>query len=108
LTGLLYGGGTTVLAAQAIGSVIVASATFAVSLAVMYSIKAIGILRVSVEGEGFGLDLYEHGMPAYPEYQIADDALPAGVFAITTSQSVPDVSSGIDVNQPEAAAASAR
>jgi hypothetical protein len=74
----------------------------------MYAIKAIGVLRVSVKGEEFGLDLYEHGMPAYPEYQIAADALPAGVFAIATSQSVPDSSPSIDVTQPEAAAASAR
>jgi len=108
LTGLLYGGGTSVLTAQAIGSLIITSATFAVSLAVMYAIKAIGILRVSIEGEEFGLDLFEHGMPAYPEYQIADDALPAGVFAVANSQSVPNSSPSIDVTQPEAAAASAR
>src|SRR6476660_2415178 len=108
LTGLLYGGGTSVLAAQAIGSAIIASATFAVSLAVMYAIKAIGILRVSAEGEDFGLDLYEHGMPAYPEYQIADDAIPAGVYALEKSKPVPEPGPSIDVAQPEAAAASAR
>src|ERR1041385_448515 len=108
LTGLLYGGGTSVLTAQAIGSLIVTSATFAVSLAVMYAIKAIGVLRVSVKGEEFGLDLYEHGMPAYPEYQIADDAIPAGVFAVAKSKPVPEPSPSTDVAQPEAAAASAR
>jgi Amt family ammonium transporter len=108
LTGLLYGGGASVLAAQAIGSLIVTSATFSVSLAVMYAIKAVGILRVSVEGEEFGLDLYEHGMPAYPEYQIVDDAVPAGVYAIDKSQLNSELSPSIDVAQPEAAAASAR
>ena len=108
LTGLLYGGGTSVLAAQAIGSLIITSATFAASLTVMYAIKAIGILRVAAEGEDFGLDLYEHGMPAYPEYQIADDAIPAGVFAIAKSKPVPEQGPSIDVAQPEAAAASAR
>ena len=108
LTGLLYGGGTSVLAAQAIGSLIITSATFAVSLAVMYAVRAIGVLRVSVHGEEFGLDLYEHGMPAYPEYQIATDALPAGVYAIEHSQSVSETGPSIDVAQPEAAAASAR
>ena len=108
LTGLLYGGGASVLAAQAIGSLIVASSTFAVSLAVMYAIKAIGVLRVSVKGEEFGLDLYEHGMPAYPEYEITPDALPAGVFAVNNSESISESGSSIDVAQPEAAAASAR
>ena len=107
LTGLLYGGGASVLAAQAIGSLIVTTATFAVSLAVMYAIKAIGVLRVSVRGEEFGLDLFEHGMPAYPEYEISSHALPAGVFAVNNSESISE-SPSIDVAQPEAAAASAR
>src|SRR5262245_15437558 len=38
LTGLFYGGGFQVLAAQAIGSVIVTSATFVVALALMYAV----------------------------------------------------------------------
>jgi Amt family ammonium transporter len=79
LTGLLYGGGTTVLAAQAIGSLIVTVSTFAVSLAVMYLVNAFGVLRVSAEGEAYGLDLHEHGIPAYPEYVISAMAMPAGM-----------------------------
>src|SRR4051812_28554802 len=71
LTGLLYGGGTQVLAAQAIGSAIVTGATFGVSLAVMYAVNLTGLLRVSKEGELQGLDLHEHGIPAYPEYVIS-------------------------------------
>src|SRR5215831_1713967 len=39
LTGLFYGGGVQVLAAQALGSVIVTSATFAVSLLAMYLVN---------------------------------------------------------------------
>ena len=108
LTGLLYGGGASVLVAQAVGSLIITTATFSVSLAVMYAVKGIGILRVSLEAEEFGLDLYEHGMPAYPEYQIAADAVPAGVFALDNSQTVLPAAPSIDVAQPEAAAASAR
>lgn len=79
LTGLFYGGGFTVLAAQAIGSIIVASATFASALAVMYAIKAMGLLRVSAEGESYGLDLHEHGISAYPEYVISSMARPGGM-----------------------------
>jgi Amt family ammonium transporter len=36
----------------------------------MYAVKATGTLRVSREGEMEGLDIHEHGMPAYPEYVI--------------------------------------
>jgi Amt family ammonium transporter len=68
--GLLYGGGTTQLMAQAIGSGAVTFATLAVSFVLMYAVKATGTLRVSREGELEGLDLHEHGMLAYPEYVI--------------------------------------
>jgi Amt family ammonium transporter len=78
LAGLFYGGGATVLVAQAIGSLIVTSATFAVSLAVMYAVNAMGVLRVSAEGEEYGLDLHEHGISAYPEYVISAAGSPAG------------------------------
>lgn len=67
VTGLFYGGGTAQLVAQAIGSAVVTVATFAVAMAVMYAVKATGTLRVSKEGELEGLDLHEHGGPAYPE-----------------------------------------
>jgi Amt family ammonium transporter len=79
LTGLFYGGGTTVLAAQAVGSLIVTCATLAVSLAVMYAVDAVGLLRVSAEGERYGLDLHEHGISAYPEYVISSFAAPGGM-----------------------------
>jgi ammonium transporter, Amt family len=78
LAGLFYGGGTTVLAAQAVGSVIITVATFVVSLAVMYAVNAMGLLRVSADGESYGLDLHEHGIPAYPEYVISALGSPAG------------------------------
>jgi ammonium transporter, Amt family len=79
LTGLFYGGGFTVLAAQAIGSLIVTTATFAAAMAVMYIIKAVKLLRVSGEGEAYGLDLHEHGISAYPEYVISAVARPSGM-----------------------------
>jgi Amt family ammonium transporter len=71
LTGLFYGGGLTVLTAQAIGSVIITCATFGVSMLVMYLVNLPGLLRVSREGELEGLDLHEHGIAAYPEYVIS-------------------------------------
>ncbi len=67
LSGLFYGGGGGVLVAQIIGSAVVTVATFAVSMAMMYAVKATGTLRVSKDGELEGLDLHEHGGPAYPE-----------------------------------------
>src|SRR6185436_12454571 len=83
LTGLFYGGGFTVLVAQAIGSAIVTSATFGVALALMYAVKAAGYLRVSPEGEFQGLDLHEHGIPAYPEYALHSAATPQGARGFT-------------------------
>jgi Amt family ammonium transporter len=77
LKGLFYGGGTTVLAAQAIGSAIITVSTFVVSLILMYAVNALGILRVSAEGEQLGLDLHEHGISAYPEYVISSVVNPA-------------------------------
>jgi Amt family ammonium transporter len=38
-------------------------------------------LRVSREGEIYGLDLHEHGISAYPEYVISALARPKGVAA---------------------------
>jgi Amt family ammonium transporter len=68
--GLFYGGGTTQLLAQAIGSFSVTAATLVVAFVLMYAVKATGTLRVSKAGELEGLDLHEHGMLAYPEYVI--------------------------------------
>jgi Amt family ammonium transporter len=79
LTGLFYGGGMTLLKAQFIGSAITTVSTFAVALALMYVVNLTGTLRVSEEGELFGLDLHEHGISAYPEYVISSLAAPAGM-----------------------------
>jgi len=83
LTGLLYGGGFTVLTAQMIGSAAIVGATFFTTLAMMYAINGFGILRVSEEGELQGLDLHEHGCPAYPEYAVHEAAAPHGAPAFT-------------------------
>ena len=79
LKGLFYGGGTQLLIAQAIGSAIITATTFGVAMAVMYAVNATGLLRVSEEGELYGLDLHEHGIPAYPEYVISSLGMPGGL-----------------------------
>jgi len=71
LTGLFYGGGIMLLKAQIIGSAIITVATFSVAMLVMWLVNLTGTLRVSKEGEMYGLDLHEHGINAYPEYVIS-------------------------------------
>jgi len=85
LTGLFYGGGFQVLAAQAIGSAAIVTATFVTTLVMMYAINAFGILRVSEEGELMGLDIHEHGVPAYPEYTLVPAATPQGTSSFNQS-----------------------
>jgi Amt family ammonium transporter len=68
VTGLFYGGGTAQLRAQFIGSMTCVILVTGVSLIIMYSIKSIKgswNLRVSQDGELEGLDIHEHGTPAY-------------------------------------------
>ena len=79
LKGLFYGGGTTLLTAQAIGSATITLSTFVVALVLMYAVNATGLLRVSAEGETIGLDLHEHGISAYPEYVLSSLGQPAAV-----------------------------
>jgi ammonium transporter, Amt family len=79
LTGLFYGGGTQVLVAQCIGSAIITGATFVAAMILMLVVNATGMLRVSEAGEIEGLDLHEHGISAYPEYQISPWAAPSGM-----------------------------
>ncbi len=67
------------LVSQIIGSACITAATFGISLVVMYAVNAMGILRVSEEGELFGLDLYEHGISAYPEYVLSSLGAPSGM-----------------------------
>lgn len=80
LKGLFYGGGTTLLIAQFLGSAIITVCTFGVALAVMYAVNAVKLLRVSQEGEAYGLDLLEHGISAYPEYMITSSGRPSGMI----------------------------
>jgi len=70
LKGLFYGGGFQLLIAQFIGSFIICLSTFLLAMLLMTLVNMTGTLRVSREGELEGLDVHEHGIPAYPEYVI--------------------------------------
>jgi Amt family ammonium transporter len=64
--GLFYGGGIDQLKAQIIGSGVCVVVVFGVSMLVMYAIHyTTHTLRVSRDGELEGLDIHEHGTPAY-------------------------------------------
>jgi len=67
--GLFFGGGLTLLKNQAIGVVAVGAFTFTAAFIVWYVIKLVFGLKVSREEEIQGLDLGEHGMKAYPDFQ---------------------------------------
>jgi Amt family ammonium transporter len=65
ISGLFYGGGGKQLVAQITGSAVMTGATLASGFALMYLVKAFGLLRISEEGELEGLDIHDHGAPAY-------------------------------------------
>ncbi len=96
LAGLFYGGGLKLFEAQFIGSVIITVSTFAVAMAMMYALKQMRLLRVSKEGELEGLDIHEHGIPAYPEYVLTPAATPHGAVNMMTSSHAP---SGVVVSE---------
>jgi Amt family ammonium transporter len=63
--GLFYGGGFSQLKAQFVGSFSAVVVVSAVSIALMFGIKAFKQLRLAADGEMEGLDIHEHGSPAY-------------------------------------------
>ena len=65
VTGLLWGGGTKQLVAQLIGSAVITVSSLAIGFALMYAVKLTRTLRVSEAGELEGIDIHEHGGPAY-------------------------------------------
>lgn len=67
IKGLFYGGGANQLIAQIIGSGTISIVVLIAGFVLMYTVKAMGILRVSKKGELQGIDIHEHGGSAYPE-----------------------------------------
>jgi Amt family ammonium transporter len=63
--GLFWGGGTKQLVAQIWGNAVVGGAAFGVAFVMFYIINKARLLRVSEEGELEGIDIHEHGSPAY-------------------------------------------
>ncbi len=68
--GLLYGGGTGQLIAQLIGAVALFAWAFITSYILFKVLDIIIGIRVSPEEELQGLDILEHGTPAYSEFHI--------------------------------------
>jgi Amt family ammonium transporter len=63
--GLFYKGGWGQLWIQVWGNFVMGGAAFVVALVLMLAVKATKTLRVSEEGELEGIDIHEHGSPAY-------------------------------------------
>jgi Amt family ammonium transporter len=78
--GLFYGGGAKQLGVQILGSAVVTVATLAIALIVMFAVKSLGVLRISEEVEIAGIDIHEHGAPAFhPEFAyMGHSAIPSG------------------------------
>ncbi|MEJ5350944.1 MAG: ammonium transporter [Melioribacteraceae bacterium] len=67
--GLFFGGGLKLFFNQLIGVVSVGAFTFVASFIIWIILKKLIGLRVSVNEEIEGLDIGEHGMEAYPEFE---------------------------------------
>lgn len=65
VSGLFYGGGTSVLVTQLVGVIAVAAWSFGCGLILFYALKYTLGLRVTKKEEENGLDYYEHGETAY-------------------------------------------
>ena len=76
--GLFFGGGSTLFFAQLVGVIAVGAFIFSSSLIGWSVIKATIGLRVPPEEEIAGLDVGEHGIMAYPEFQSPSEGLPIG------------------------------
>jgi Amt family ammonium transporter len=84
VTGLFYGGGTSVLQAQAIGTFTIAICVFVVTWIMMKLIMMLPHpwkLRVEAHGETGpgGLDMFDHGASAY-DYEDGGDVSLSGLF----------------------------
>jgi hypothetical protein len=66
-------------------------------MAPMYGVKMTGALRVSHAGELEGLDIHEHGAPAYPEFVTVwgKSATASEVNGSIDSPSVPSTSAPV-------------
>ncbi len=84
--GLFYGGGLHSLLIQALGLVCVAGWSFVATYGLFYLLKRTVGIRVSADEEDQGLDIGEHGVPAY-----AHGWTEPNVFPSDLSQGYPQV-----------------
>ena len=70
ITGLLYGGGASLLGVQALGALSVAAWTTSASFILFGILKKTVGLRVSEQEEVVGLDIHEHNTQAYADFLI--------------------------------------
>ncbi len=73
VTGLLYGGGVEQLVAQAIGAITVLAWAFLGGMILFKVLDLVMGIRVSPEEELAGLDIEEHGSPAYPNFLTVEE-----------------------------------
>ncbi|MBO7655948.1 MAG: ammonium transporter, partial [Kiritimatiellae bacterium] len=69
MAGLFYGGGFKFLGIQLLGAGTTAVWAFGMGVLIFFTLKKLGILRVSERTELKGLDLVEHGQDAYASFQ---------------------------------------
>ena len=81
--GLFYGGGTQVLMAQVIGSAVVTAATFGWPWSSCSRSTPWACSACRQKRRLYGMDLHEHGISAYPEYEISALGAPSGMNAGT-------------------------
>lgn len=65
--GLFFGGGLQLLSVQAVGALAVSIWAFGTTFLVFTALKKLVGIRVSAEEEQEGMDIVEHGIPAYNE-----------------------------------------
>ena len=69
MAGLFYGGGFKFLGVQLVGVGMTAVWALGTGLLIFFTLKKLGILRVSAKTELKGLDVTEHGQDAYASFQ---------------------------------------
>ena len=84
--GLLMGGGAEQLGIQVLGLAAIAGWTLATSVVLFATIKYTVGLRVSPEEEERGLDLGEHGLEAYPDFQPSPSLVGSSVTPSVTAR----------------------
>lgn len=98
--GLLFGGGTKLLLSQAIGVAAVFGFTALCGVVLFGLLKATLGLRVTAEEERDGLDIGEHGMSAYPDFEVSEPSTGAGSARTEASKPVPAFSAHLAEETP--------